>query len=193
MVIDIDKTPSSNSLKNKQTSRLEEDDPLTLPFWDDFSWSRLVPDITLWQDTVEISASIGINPPTFNVATFDGVKLNGTPYSFGFGDFESGDTDKLTSRPIDLSGLTTAEKNTVYLSFFFQKQGIGEQPDDQDGLRVEFLSITETDTTWQLAIAPDIIKGAEVTDTDFHQIIHPVTGEEYFHNMFQFRIISTGR
>lgn len=197
-VIDINKTVTAkNPSKKHRTARMEEDEPLTLPFWDDFSWSRLVPDTTLWQKDsigmVEISPTNGINPPTFNVASFDGIRLNGTPYSTSFGDFESGDTDILTSRPIDLSGLTSAEKNTVYLSFFYQKQGNGEQPDDQDGLRVEFLSITETDTTWQLAIPPSVIKGLEVTDTDWHQIIHQVTGEEYFHNIFQFRIISTGR
>lgn len=193
--IDIDKSTSIKAKPKQQSARTEGVIPLVLPFWDDFSWSNTIPSDSLWEnsDNVTISAGNGINPPTYKVATFDGIKLNGTPYSTNFGDFESGNTDSLTSLPIDLSTLTTTEKNTVFLSFFYQKQGNGELPDNEDGLRLEFLSITATDTIWKTVIAPNIINGANVTDTAFHQIILQVTGEEYFHNHFQFRIISTGR
>ncbi|MDH5367892.1 MAG: hypothetical protein OEW67_12975, partial [Cyclobacteriaceae bacterium] len=193
--IDIDKSTSTKTKLQKQTARTEGAIPLVLPFWDDFSWSNTIPSDSLWENSnnVTISAGNGINPPTYKVATFDGIKLNGAPYSTNFGDFESGNTDSLTSLPIDLSTLTATEKSTVYLSFFYQKQGNGELPDNEDGLRVEFLSISATDTTWKTVIAPNIINGANVTDTAFHQVIQQVTGEEYFHNQFQFRIISTGR
>jgi len=192
----IDRSALHKTYSLKKTARTEAIIPLSLPFWDDFSWSNNIPSDSLWENSkhVEISAGNGISPPTYKVASFDGITLSGSSYdSLFLNDLESGDTDTLTSNPIDLSQLTTTEKNTVYFSFFYQKQGNGELPDNDDGLRVEFLSITATDTTWKTVIPPTTINGANVTDTDFHQIIIQVAGEEFFHDHFQFKIISTGR
>lgn len=194
--IDIDR--SNQDKTSSYTNNRIESTHLSLPFWDDFSWTGFTPSDSLWLNSynVEISAGSGANPPTYNVAKFDGVQINGEPYSINFADFESGDTDTLTSQPIDLSSYSPSDN--IYFSFFYQKQGNGEFPDDEDGLRVEFLSLIDTVYSWKPGIAPGIITGANVTDTDFHPAIVEVVGEtdfpdEFYHENFQFRIISTGR
>ncbi|HEX9739438.1 MAG TPA: hypothetical protein VGA29_01575, partial [Ignavibacteriaceae bacterium] len=87
---------------------------------------------------MEVSAGVGLNPPTINVASFNGIRIDGAPYSFTA--FENGDADTLTSHFIDLSNLNATEKNSVFLSLYHQKQGNGELPDNNDGLRIEFMN-----------------------------------------------------
>lgn len=188
--LDIDKSDVARKTKFTNNQRTEEDRTLNLPFWDDFSFSQLVPTDSLWKvgDNVEVSAGAGLNAPTINVASFNGIKIDGSPYSFN--SFENGDTDTLTSHFIDLSNLTTGEKNTVYLSFFYQKQGNGELPDDNDGIRVEFMN---RDSIWVSGFEPDSLTGANINDTEFQQVIMQVQGDEFFHEEFRFQIISTGR
>lgn len=75
-----------------------------------------------------------VNPWTLGVATFDGLDAQGYPYSFGSPNADF--ADALTSKPINLSGLGI--QDSVYLSFLYQPQGFGEEPDDQDSLILEF-------------------------------------------------------
>jgi len=80
-------------------------DTLTLPFFDDFSSSSGFPDTSKW-----LYGSVGgtyinnrfcVDPPTLNVATFDGLKADGTPYNFT-DPLAEGKADSLVSWPIDL-------------------------------------------------------------------------------------------
>ena len=128
--------PSANQrvLKNSQDSEV-----LQIPFWDDFSTSTGVPNSALWEDSenVNINPTLGLNPPTLNVATFDGTDAFGIPY-----DINSqfvGNTDNLTSRQIDLSKIAANKLNTVFISFFWQAKGNGEIPNANDSLRLQFL------------------------------------------------------
>ena len=115
--------------KSTATARPKEFAPLSLPFWDDFS-SAIVnqpghiqsnyPIDSLWESykSIWISNGIGLNPPSLNVATFNGLNSNHLPYSDQL--LANGSRDTLTSRAIDLSGLIAAERNSVFLSFFYQ-------------------------------------------------------------------------
>ncbi|MCK5705128.1 MAG: hypothetical protein KAI29_28445, partial [Cyclobacteriaceae bacterium] len=97
---------------------------LELPFWDDFSRTPKIPDSTHWFldiGTSTISASLGIDPPTINVAVFDGWNSQGTPYSFL--QLEEGAGDSLVGKFIDLTRINPALWETVYISFFWQKEG----------------------------------------------------------------------
>lgn len=104
----------SEPLKNIQ-SRLKNSHTISIPFWDDFSSVGI--DTSLWiNEGVTHSFSIGNLPPSLGVAVFDGVAADGRPYENI--PTAQGITDQLISKPIDLSQLSDAERETVYLSFF---------------------------------------------------------------------------
>ena len=122
---------------------------------------------------------------SFNVAVFNGIDATGTPHSTV--EFQSGDTDILMSRTIDLSNYEIGD--SIYLSFFYEKKGNGELPNDDDGIRVEFM---DEDSTW----VPNIWTktGRETVEADsFYQVLLPVNEEEYFSDKFRFRFIASGR
>ena len=88
---------------------------------------------SLWLDNdVYINNTFHIGAPTIGVATFDGIDSLGHAYdmtqdnSYGIGDY-------LTSKPINLEGKTDA-----VLSFYYQQQGWGNQPEEEDSLVLEF-------------------------------------------------------
>jgi hypothetical protein len=109
---------------------------LKLPFFDDFSTYTGYPNDTLWQDNyVFVNTGYAVNPPSIGVATFDGLNSRGLAYEPG-NQFSVGSADTLTSAFIDLSGLQ--QKDSLYLSFFYQPQGLGESPDISDSFILEF-------------------------------------------------------
>ena len=128
----------------------EHSSVLELPFWDDFSKAENVPDTALWIDSenVNINNTFGKNAPSIGVASFDGLDAFGTPYNLNA--VEVGFVDSLTSRPIDLSKVPAVQINSVYLSFFFQRGGNGELPDEDDFIQLEFLS---PESQWIVAVA----------------------------------------
>lgn len=162
---------------------------IELPFWDDFSRTTYLPDTTHWfvePGTSNISASLGIDPPTVNVAVFDGWNTHGTPYSSM--QLEEGAGDSLVSKFIDLSSINPALRETVYISFFWQKEGRGETPDDPDSIRLQIMnSDKDWITIWGKA-------GLDEMETNiFKQEIIQVSDISFFHNYFQFRFQSFGR
>lgn len=162
---------------------------LELPFWDDFSRSSFFPDTTHWfveTGTSTISASLGIDPPTINVAVFDGWNTQGSPY--GSLDLEEGFGDSLVSKFIDLTKVNPALRETVYISFFWQKEGRGEIPDDPDFIRLQLMDSDKNwITIWEKA-------GQDVSgEIDFKQEIIQLSDPSFFHDYFQFRFQSRGR
>ncbi len=175
---------------NLRTSSAERDSTqIELPFWDDFSRTNYLPDTSHWfvdGGTANISSSVGIDPPTINVAVFDGWNTHGTPYSSL--SLEEGEGDSLVSRYIDLSVINPALWETVYISFFWQKEGRGEMPDEPDSIRLQAMdSEKEWVTIWSQA-------GDEGIETNvFHQEIIQVNNPSFFHEYFQFRFQTFGR
>jgi len=113
---------------------------LTLPFMDDFSYNGPYPTSSLWMDNdVFVNNTLGVNPPSVGVATLDGLNAEGLPYS----DTE-GWADTLTSQVINLSQYM--ESDDVILSFFAQQQGLGDAPEEQDSLIIEFRN---TNLDWE--------------------------------------------
>jgi hypothetical protein len=155
---------------------------ISLPFFDDFYQSSPFPDPTKWiGNDVYINATYPISPPTIGVATFDGLKGDGTPHNptinaIGF-------CDSLASQPFDLSGLNNADD--VFLSFFFQSQGFGERPDAGiDFLRAEFL---HPDGYWV-----EQWRGAADSVRPFRQVFLHVK-DDFLYDGFQFRFVRYGR
>ncbi|CAN5418595.1 hypothetical protein BH23BAC1_BH23BAC1_18970 [soil metagenome] len=177
--------------QNLRTLRTEEDhEPLVLPFWDDFSPYEGQPDTLLWinSENVLINNSMGINPPSLGVATFDGISATGRPYTTD--ETAHGPADSLISRPINLELVPVDKRNTVFLSFFWQIKGKGEMPDENedDHLLLQFKNVNGQ---WTDIWRPTDYNLLEV-DT-FYQELIMIADPAYFHNHFQFRFQSFGR
>jgi len=192
------KTPLATK-KSNTSARTKEIIPRSLPFWDDFSFTPVndssvalsnYPVDSLWinNSTVWINNGLGINPPSMNVATFDGLDSTFLPYSELV--LSNGLRDSLVSQGIKLdeSEVSIAERNSVYLSFFFQWQGNGEAPDPADYLLVEFKNNTGD---WEPAMT--IYPKASFNRDEFYDTLLKVDGDRFFHETFQFRFKNYGR
>ena len=160
--------------------------PLTLPFWDDFSYySKKRPVEFLWETytSVSINDGMAVNPVSLKVATFDGYDANGKPYKSGADILVKGFGDELVSRPIDLTLVPNEKKGTVYLSFYYQAQGNGEVPDSGDRLVVSFNGLQG----WEDVETVDVINASNFTFKSIY--VDP----KFFHSGFQFRIRNFGR
>jgi len=158
---------------------------LNLPFFDDFSTSNTAPSAALWEDNggVYVNNQLAINPPSFNVATFDGIDFQSQPYNFSNPEAR-GTTDQLGSHLIDLS--TYIASDNLYFSFFWQAEGLGELPDEDDSLNLQFKdNLGEWNIVWS-------VQGG-TPQADFAPVIVQLTDPKYFHSEFQFRFQSFGR
>jgi hypothetical protein len=175
--------------------RTRQIEPLTLPFWDDFTKTfGMYPDTSLWNNsfTVWVSDGMAINAPTLNVVTFNGVDSIGKAYSPNDNKL-TGFTDSLVSARINLSAggtkpVAVAERSSVFLSFFYQWRGNGEAPDKEDYLQLEFRN---DQNAWVPVLT---IRPLDTFTRDkFYTAIVPVAGDQYFHDAFQFRLRTFGR
>ena len=157
---------------------------MALPFWDDFSASQNQPDTSLWLfgSTVYVNATVALNPPTYKAATFDGINGNGRAYNIS-GLFR-GKTDSLISQPINM---TTAERATTFLSFYWQSKGNGEAPDENDSLRLQIKSNEPIDP-WQTIWS----QTGEVESFDFQQAMIKIDDPIFFHDSLQLKFEAFG-
>lgn len=158
---------------------------LNLPFFDDFSTATIHPDDALWMpgSGVYINNTLTTTHPSINVATFDGLNAKGVPYNFT-NEQAQGDSDTLTSQPINLAGLTA--RDSIYLSYYWQAKGLGELPDGADTFRLEFLNqLGDWITVWK--------RGGSEFSENFQQSFIPITNPAFLHANFQFRFRAFGR
>ncbi|MES2798885.1 MAG: T9SS type A sorting domain-containing protein [Bacteroidota bacterium] len=136
----------------------------------------------LWLDSyVYHNYSFAKDPRTLGVATFDGIDDNGFPYEIGT--TITNYADKLTSKPLDLSTLSDAD--SVYFSFLYQKQGLGDAPESGDSLLVEFYAkdLDQWFHVWS-------VNGGTVNDFTHGHI--RVSDPKFFKKGFQFRFRNYG-
>ncbi|MEP1096435.1 MAG: T9SS type A sorting domain-containing protein [Cyclobacteriaceae bacterium] len=183
---------SEKTIKQARTTTVK---PAGLPFWDDFSISNTAADsLRVWgSDTslqwesalsanVFINSTLAINPPSYKVATFDGLDQNGNFYSND--NSATGLADELVSTSIDLSGKTVGDN--IYFSFFWQAGGNVEKPEEGDSLVLHFMN---SDSSW---IPIWQAEGSEGLDeTIFTQQIIEVT-TAFLSKNFRFRFQSYG-
>ena len=136
----------------------------------------------LWVDNyVYHNYRFGDHPRTLGVMTFDGLDEFGYPYAIGT--TSSGYADALTSKPINLSGLSAAD--SIYISFTYQPQGFGDEPESTDSLLLEFYD--SADNKWNR------IWGDTGRSVEPFSIVHlPLLGDNYFTDAFQFRFRNYG-
>jgi hypothetical protein len=159
--------------------------PLKLPFFDDFSTAAKVPHDSLWLNGgVRVNNQFAVNAPSKGVATFDGLKANGQAYDFDPTVIQQL-VDTLTSRPIDLSGLTPA--SNVVLSFFWQAGGLGEAPDPTDSLLVQ---VKNAKNEWQ---SVRTLRDTTAAIENFDYVSIAINAADLLHPGFQFRFWAFGR
>ncbi len=120
---------------------------ITLPFFDDFSTSKIIPDQSKWLDkNVFVNENFAYRPLNKGVATFDALDSTGRIYKNA--DYIAFPADELTSVPIrtDSVFLPVARKlspaDSLYFSFYYQPQGIANEPEEWDTLVLEFAYYT---------------------------------------------------
>lgn len=172
-----------------------QQDTLSLPFMDDFSYDGPFPNNKWLTKDVFVNNTMAVEPVSVGVATFDGLNEAGAPYGGGYGS-----SDNLTSAYLDLSPYSAA--SDVFLSFYVQPKGLGEAPTGNDSLILEFKDSNEDwiliDTFKFRSLeestifsTPDtIISGLDTTITlrpNFAFFSYPIDKSQYLYNGFQFR------
>lgn len=204
--------PASRLRSAKALSKAGETTHLTLPFFEDFSQEGPYPSSERWADrSVFVNNTFPLYPPTYGVATFDGLDTEGRIYSQA----RTGASfwaDTLTSLPLRLDSIFDPEPraltpaDSVYISFWYQPGGglgaagtntrRGTAPTTSDVLNLEFFS--PIDSTWFIAwssqgmdmetFCPDW-DSATVPVQDkqyFRQVKVPITSIGHFHKNFRF-------
>jgi hypothetical protein len=172
----------SNRLLTNQGERkskkytLLNSDPVELPFFDDFSVASYYPDQTKWlDDYVFINNTYSDKQISSGIATFDALDNNGRLYETASSYlFQS---DQLTSQPLNLS-YTPADN--LWLSFFYQAGGLGDSPEPDDSLTLQFLAPEEN--KWY-----SVWKAAGTTDQTFKPAILRISDPRFLKTGFQFR------
>jgi hypothetical protein len=190
-LVEVGIAPSATSAKSKKTSaRTQALEPMVLPFWDDFSFTqdKDFPNDTLWESgrTVWVNHGRAINPPSVFTATFDGISSTGKPHD-AVEVLSKGFADTLLSRSIKLDALPLAQKDSVYMSFFYQVTGKGEAPDQDDKFSLWF---KDTNGTWEKVF--EVKNSVALDNSVFYYAIVKVE-ERFHHNAFQFKFHNFAR
>lgn len=176
---------------------IEEIPTTNLPFLEDFAAELVYPSPERWADKdAFVNRTFPINPLSVGVATLDGLDEQGRPYQTSTnGTLIDGPADSLTSLPFCFDGLII---DTLHLSFYFQPQGNGDIPNQNDSLIVEVKdNLDNWYSLWSFS-------GAEIeTDTTVSvdqftlirlEIVNDSTFEAdqtFFEDGFQFRFRNT--
>ena len=129
--------------KTYKSSKLEIPKPLNLPFFEDFKQKGFYPDTAKWMDNyVFVNQDFPLFPPSWGAATFDAINQYGDLY--GNANPLQFFADQLTSKPIRLDSIfdpapqALSPADSLYLSFYYQPQGVGNDPQPQDSLMLQF-------------------------------------------------------
>ena len=110
-----------------------------LPFYDDFSGNSIYPDLSKWTDRyVFINDTYSDRQITTGIATFDAIDEKGRLYETAISTGFAG--DMLTSQPINLEYTTS---DNILLSFYYEAGGLGDSPETNDSLTLQFLDPAE--------------------------------------------------
>ncbi len=177
------KSIANNFLARKTTTATT---PLNLPFFEDFTGYQSYPDSSRWTDfEVYVNNTMGLNPITRGVATFDGLDKYGIPYD-SFSNVNYRYADSLTSQPINLDPAIVAPGDSVYFSFFYQAQGNAYYPENGDSLMLYFK------TKYGGYIKVWSLDGSDSLQPvrPFKQVMIPIADSLFFDSFFQFRFVN---
>ncbi len=165
-------------LDHSMMRTLSSGDTLSLPFVDDFSRHGIFPFDSLWCDSdAFINSTFCSHPVTIGVATLDGIDKFGNPHDplSSLSDV----ADYLTSKPIDLD---FPNDTTIWLSFYYQPQGMGDEPETNDSLALQLKnSLGNWNVVWSKLGR---------SDTAFKRVDIHVNDSSYKYHGFQFRFLN---
>jgi len=155
------------------------EEPVAIPFSDDFSDVALYPSTARWSDIqVYINNTFSVMQPSAGIATFDCLDHNGLLYDGASQAVFA--ADRLTSRAIDLA---FQPSDSIFLSFLYEAGGISDLPEAGDSLTLSFWAPAEEKwySIWQTT--------GKATD-GFQTVILPITDPRFL--MTGFRFMFTG-
>ncbi len=136
----------------------------------------------IWEDSyVYRNYSMAKDPWSLGVATFDGLDETGYPYAIN--STTTSYADYLTSKPIDMSGVSISD--SMYFSFMYQAQGLADPPETGDSLILQFYAsgLQQWRNVWSInGIALDTFRAGHLLIDD----------PAYFTDAFQFRFVNFG-
>lgn len=143
----------------------------------------------IWIDNfVYRNNTFPINPLSIGVATFDGLNENGYPYDWSSASAQ-GVADYLTSKPINLGtkvgGGNYSDADSIYFSFAFQTGGLGEIPETEDSLVLEFWSPVFASWT-------SVWNSPGIPQDEFEVVMIPISESFYLQDGFKFRFKNYG-
>jgi len=184
---DLQFMPTDRAVVSVQAERAGAQ--ISLPFFDDFASPTYASDLgpaalVRWVDaSARRTTTIAIDPPTVGCATLDGLDAGGSPYYFQAD--ATGWADTLTSAAIDLSA--QLPDDGVHLVFQYQGGGLGNAPDENDSLVVEFLAPAGGDEGWS-----QVWSAAGAPMDTFALAFIPITDLAHLQSGFQFRFRNHG-
>lgn len=144
--------------------------------------SQLNDSTKLWLDKYAYhNYRMAKNPISLGVVTFDGLNENGYPYNFN--NTTNVLCDYLTSKPINMGGFNAGD--SVYFSFLYQTNGLGDPTEANDSLYVEFYS--PIDQIWERVWSAHGGQGS-----NFNAGHIGITDAKYLADGFQFRFVNYG-
>ncbi len=174
-LVSIGQNPSNMEFRHTLKSEIL----LILPFIDDFSDGGIYPDPLKWSDNhAYINNTYPIDQPSYGVATLDAIDSMGKIYEHA--QITSYRADLLSSHPIDLN---IGADTTVYLSFYYQGKGLGDEPEPGDSLVVEFYSPLSQTWDWAWSTPGE-------SSNSFTQVLINVKGAAYLSTGFRFRFVN---
>ncbi len=157
-----------------------------LPFIEDFSDTRIYPNVNRWQDNFAfVNSNYAFQAPSVGVATFDGLDQYGQPYkSVDNVSFLDGSADVLTSHPFCIDDeLQVRNIDAIFLRFMYQAKGNGDYPNRDDSLFVEFKG---PEGEWERFLSIPGLDNFQ-DSIPFVDTSVVVTDPNYFFNGMQFR------
>ncbi len=116
---------------------------MSLPFFDDFTGSKVYPDKNKWADRdAFVNQSFPFRSVNHGVATLDALNNKGAVYEEA--NWVTFVADHLTANPIRTDSVFSPSEtalsveDSLYLSFFYQPQGRGDEPEPWDSLLLQF-------------------------------------------------------
>jgi hypothetical protein len=180
LVIGLQSNPAlKNNVSGQAYKKGLAEDTLQLPFFDDFSRITLIPDPKKWADDyVFINNTYSDRQITSGIATFDALDNAGRLYETASPIvFEA---DHLTSRPVNLDYPAT---DNIWLSFYYQPGGLGDMPEVNDSLTLQFFAPDENEwyPVWD-CVGNDY--------PDFKIAMIKIDQEKFLKKGFRFRFIN---
>ncbi len=150
---------------------------LELPFFDDFSYIATTPADSLWErHGATLSHDLPSSPPSTGALLLDALDSGLKFYpNARYGSATPADT--IESLPIDLE---YPGDKSIWMSFFYQRGGLGDSPEAGDSLVLEFYSVPERKWQWIKSY-----KGGKTAP--FEQEMINITEDRFLQKGFRFR------